>query len=92
MLKPIGRRVFCQPLEKEEASTPSTGEIIIPDSIKKNERAVRFVVVAVGPDCKVIEEGMIVFLPAYTTTVEVDGESYEMVQDGEILAIDETEG
>ena len=94
-LRPLDDRVVIQPLEAQEMTA---GGIVLPDSAR--EKPNQGVVVALGPG-KLIEksgergqmslkQGDRVFYGKYSgTEVELDGETYVIVRESDILAVEE---
>jgi chaperonin GroES len=92
-IRPLGDRVLIQPFKAEEKSA---GGIIIPESVSK-DKPIQGTVVAVGAGKKT-EEGTrialdvkvndVVFFSKYAgTDLKIDGETYLIIQETEILAV-----
>lgn len=94
-LRPLDDRVVIQPLEAQEVTA---GGIVLPDSAR--EKPNQGAVVALGPG-KLIEKtgergqmslklGDRVFYGKYSgTEVELDGETYMIVRESDILAVED---
>jgi co-chaperonin GroES (HSP10) len=80
MLKPLGKRIFCKPIRK----VPEKGDIIIPG----HELTDLHKVISIGDEVETIKEGDIVLLPSFTTPVTSDGKKFQLVLEGEILAVE----
>jgi chaperonin GroES len=92
-IRPLGDRVLLQPLKAEEKSA---GGIIIPDSVSK-DKPIQGTVIAVGEGKKAddgsrialdVKVDDVVFFSKYAgTDLKIDGESYLIIQESEILAV-----
>lgn len=92
-LKPLGNRVFIEPLEEEK--TTESG-IVIPETAEK-ERPQKGKVLAVGPgkfDDKgqrvpvgVKEGDMVLFKKYGPDEIEIDGQKYLVADEEDILAV-----
>lgn len=85
-IKPLADRVLVLPAQAEE----KVGGIIIPDTAK--EKPQRGKVVAVGNGTKdeemILKEGDTVLYGKYAgTELEVDGEKYLIMRQGDVLAV-----
>ena len=91
-IKPLGDRVLVQPLEEKEVKK---GGIIIPDTAKEKPQECKIVALGTGKrdeDGKLIEftvkKGDKVLISKYGgTEVKVDGESYLIMREDDILGI-----
>jgi chaperonin GroES len=91
-IKPLGDRVLVKPLEEKEISK---GGIIIPDSAKEKPQEAQVVALGTGKrddDGKLVEftvkVGDKVLVSKYGgTEVKVDGESYTIMREDDILGI-----
>ncbi len=91
-IKPLGDRVLVQPLEEKEVKK---GGIIIPDTAKEKPQEGKIVALGTGKrdeDGKLIEftvkKGDKVLISKYGgTEVKVDGESYLIMREDDILGI-----
>jgi chaperonin GroES len=91
-IKPLGDRVLVQPLEEKEVKK---GGIIIPDTAKEKPQEGQIVALGTGKrdeDGKLIEftvkKGDKVLISKYGgTEVKVDGESYLIMREDDILGI-----
>ena len=91
-IKPLGDRVLVQPLEEKEVKK---GGIIIPDTAKEKPQEGKVVALGTGKrddDGKLIEftvkKGDKVLISKYGgTEVKVDGESYLIMREDDILGI-----
>jgi chaperonin GroES len=91
-IKPLGDRVLVQPLEEKEVKK---GGIIIPDTAKEKPQEGKVVALGTGKrddDGKLIEftvkKGDTVLISKYGgTEVKVDGESYLIMREDDILGI-----
>lgn len=86
-IKPLADRVVIEPSAAEEVTMAG---IIIPDSAK--EKPLRGKVLAVGSGTKdeemVLQPGNIVLFGKYAgTEIELDGEKYLIMRQGDILGI-----
>jgi len=87
-LQPLGKRVLVKPSEKEEKTE---GGLIIPATAEK-EKPSQGVVVKLGTtktDHKfLVKEGDVVFFKKYSPDeVEMDGDTYYLIDENDILAI-----
>ena len=92
-LKPLGSRVFIEPLEKEQ--TTESG-IVIPETAEK-ERPQKGKVLAVGPGrfndkgdkipVSLKEGDMVLFKKYGPDEIEIDGKTYLVADEEDILAI-----
>ena len=91
-IRPLGEKVLIKRLEAEEMTR---GGIVLPDSAKEKPR--RGTVLAVG-DGKVLDDGsraefqvkkgdVVLFSSYGGTEIDVDGEEYMLMDEGDILAI-----
>ena len=91
-LVPLGDRIVVQ---REESQEKTSGGIFLPDSAK--DRPTRGKVVSVG-DGRVLENGnraelqvkigdIVLFTSYAGENIEVDGEEYLLMNEGEVLAI-----
>ncbi len=91
-IRPLGEKVLIKRLEAEETTR---GGIVLPDSAKEKPR--RGTVLAVG-DGKVLDDGsraefqvkkgdVVLFASYGGTEIDVDGEEYMLMDEGDILAI-----
>ena len=91
-IKPLGDRVLVKPLEEKEISK---GGIIIPDSAKEKPQEAQVVALGTGKrddDGKLVEftvkVGDKVLVSKYGgTEVKVEGESYTIMREDDILGI-----
>lgn len=91
-IKPLGDRVLVQPLEEKEVKK---GGIIIPDTAKEKPQEGQIVALGTGKrdeDGKLIaftvKKGDKVLISKYGgTEVKVDGESYLIMREDDILGI-----
>jgi chaperonin GroES len=91
-IKPLGDRVLVHPLEEEEVKK---GGIIIPDTAKEKPQEGEVVALGTGKrdeDGKIIEftvkKGDKVLISKYGgTEVKIDGESYLIMREDDILGI-----
>jgi chaperonin GroES len=91
-IKPLGDRVLVQPLEEKEVKK---GGIIIPDTAKEKPQEGQVVALGTGKrdeDGKLIEftvkKGDKVLISKYGgTEVKIDGESYLIMREDDILGI-----
>ena len=91
-VKPLGDRVLVQPLEEKETKK---GGIIIPDTAKEKPQEGEVVALGTGKrddDGKIIEftvkKGDRVLISKYGgTEIKVDGESYLIMREDDILGI-----
>jgi len=91
-IKPLGDRVLVHPLEEKEVKT---GGIIIPDTAKEKPQEGEVVALGTGKrdeDGKIIEftvkNGDKVLISKYGgTEVKIDGESYLIMREDDILGI-----
>ena len=91
-IKPLGDRVLVKPLEEKEISK---GGIIIPDSAKEKPQEAQVVALGTGKrddDGKLVEftvkVGDKVLVSKYGgTEVKVEGESYSIMREDDILGI-----
>jgi chaperonin GroES len=91
-IKPLGDRVLVKPLEEKEISK---GGIIIPDSAKEKPQEAEVVALGTGKrddDGKLIEftvkVGDKILVSKYGgTEVKVEGESYTIMREDDILGI-----
>jgi chaperonin GroES len=91
-VRPLGDRVLVQPLEEKETKK---GGIIIPDTAKEKPQEGRVVALGTGKlddDGKKIEftvkKDDKVLIPKYGgTEIKVDGESYLIMREDDILGI-----
>ena len=92
MLKPLGDRIVVKPLDAEEKTS---GGIVLPDSAK--ERPQTGEVIAVGPG-KTLDNGnvapmevnvgdKVVYSKYGGTEVKVEGESFTIMREDDILGI-----
>lgn len=91
-VQPLGDRVLVRELKKEGGQTESG--IIIPETVSEDRGAKKGVVVAVGAgkydDGKLVPMGVKVgdkVLFQWGDKLTIDGEEYEMVSEGSILAV-----
>jgi chaperonin GroES len=94
-LRPLDDRVVLQPIEAQEMTS---GGIVLPDSAR--EKPNQGTVVALGPG-KLIEktgergqmslkQGDRVFYGKYSgTEIEIDGETYVIIRESDVLAVEE---
>lgn len=92
-LKPLGNRVFIEPLEGEQ--TTESG-IVIPDNAEK-ERPQKGKVLAVGPgrfndkgermEVSVKEGDMVLFKKYGPDEIEIDNKKYLVAEEDDILAV-----
>ena len=87
-IQPLADRVLVQPQEAEEKTA---GDIIIPDTAKK-ERPIEGKVLAVGQGTKdeemVLKVGDKVLYGKYSgTEVELDGENFLIMRQSDVLAV-----
>jgi chaperonin GroES len=91
-LVPLGDRIVVQ---REESQERTSGGIFLPDSAK--DRPTRGKIVAVG-DGRVLENGsrstlqvkigdLVLFTSYAGENIEVDGEEYLLMNEGEVLAV-----
>lgn len=81
-IKPLGDRVVAV---KEEAQEKTASGIYLPDSAK--EHPVTAKVVAIGPDTSQVKVGARILYKEYAaTTIELDGVSYLVVKEEDIIA------
>jgi chaperonin GroES len=90
-VKPLGDRVLIRPLEEKEVKK---GGIIIPDTAKEKPQEGTVVAVGAGKlddSGKKIEfnvkVGDKVLIPKYGTEIRIDGESYLIMREDDILGI-----
>ena len=91
-LKPLGDRILVEPVEEKETKK---GGIIIPDTAKEKPQEGKIVALGTGKrdeDGKLIEftvkKGDKVLISKYGgTEVKVDGESYLIMREDDILGI-----
>jgi chaperonin GroES len=91
-IKPLGDRVLVKPLEEKEISK---GGIIIPDSAKEKPQEAQVVALGTGKrddDGKLVEftvkVGDKILVSKYGgTEVKVEGESYTIMREDDILGI-----
>lgn len=91
-IQPLGDRVLVQPLEEKEVKK---GGIIIPDSAKEKPQEGKVIALGTGKiddDGKkipfTVKKGDIVLISKYGgTEVKLDGESYTLLREDDILGI-----
>ena len=91
-VKPLGDRVLVQPLEEKEVKK---GGIIIPDTAKEKPQEGKVVALGTGKlddegkkIAFVVKEGDRVLISKYGgTEIKVDGESYLIMREDDILGI-----
>jgi chaperonin GroES len=91
-VKPLGDRVLVQPIEEQETKK---GGIIIPDTAKEKPQEGKVVALGTGKiDDKgkkvefTVKEGNKVLISKYGgTEIKVDGESYLIMREDDILGI-----
>ena len=91
-VRPLGDRVLVQPIEEQETKK---GGIIIPDTAKEKPQEGQVVALGTGKlneDGKKVEfavkKGDKVLISKYGgTEIKVDGESYLIMREGDILGI-----
>ena len=80
------RPLFENVLTKREEEEKYTGSLIIPETAKEKPMGAR--VVAIGPDCKVVEIGQFVLIGRFAgAEVHFRNEVYTVVRESEILGI-----
>ena len=88
-IKPLSNYVFLKAIEEEQKTKSG---IIIPDAAEK-ERPVQGEVIAVGPATKSVEPGQLVLFKKYSPDdIELDGDSYLIAEENDIMAVLETNG
>lgn len=91
-IKPLGARVVIKPLEKEERTKSG---IVLPDTAKEKPQQGK--VIAVGPgrtlesgtkvELEVKEGDTVIFSKYAGTEVKIEGETYLIMRESDILAI-----
>ncbi|MFZ0435298.1 MAG: co-chaperone GroES [Chthoniobacterales bacterium] len=91
-IQPLADRVLVQPIEEKEVKK---GGIIIPDTAKEKPQEAKVIALGTGKlddDCKkvpfTVKKGDKVLISKYGgTEVKVDGESYLIMREDDILGI-----
>jgi chaperonin GroES len=87
-LQPLGKRVLLEPVKKEEKTA---GGLIIPDTAG-DKKPSQGTVIKVGITTKehkfLVKEGDVVFFKSYSPEeVEIEGKTYLLLNEDEILAV-----
>ena len=82
--KPLGPRVFVNPVEREEA-TPSW--IVLPDTAKAENQYAEVVATSAHEDIKVSLGNVLVYHKYSGTEIKVDGEEQLVVEADDVLGV-----